>query len=76
MVFFKFYEISFLVDGAWGDWDPYGDCDSSTGIKIRTRLCDSPEQKNGGEACPGSPVESEDCPGKNCYLSTSLNFYC
>ena len=34
----------------------------------RTRVCDNPEPKNGGAACPGDSISYSDCYIKKCGL--------
>ncbi|XP_073244375.1 uncharacterized protein [Porites lutea] len=41
------------VDGGWGRWSDWTDCNRTCGIgmKSRTRKCDSPKPQNGGREC-------------------------
>ena len=46
-------QFIYLVDGGWGRWSDWTDCNRTCGIgmKSRTRKCDSPKPQNGGRAC-------------------------
>lgn len=43
------------IDGMWGTWGNFSDCDKSCGHgkRIRTRSCDSPSPRYGGKECAG-----------------------
>ncbi|XP_062577388.1 coadhesin-like isoform X1 [Saccostrea cucullata] len=52
------------LDGYWGDWSKWGNCSTSCGMagyRKRTRLCDNPVPKNGGNPCSGPDVEMRSC---------------
>ena len=70
--------ISILVDGNWGEWSNYGDCDKTCGTskKKRTRECNNPAKANGGMDCIGSEFEytaciTDQCPGANAFIFES-----
>merc|ERR1712098_534511 len=56
------------IDGNWGPWGPWSSCDSKTGMKKRTRKCDSPAPSKGGQPCPGSSTEEASCAGHSSSL--------
>ena len=71
VMFYKqfFHSINVLVDGQWGAWKDYGDCDSTCGrgIKQQKRICN---YKGNGNKCNGETVERkavkcfmDECPG-------------
>lgn len=51
-----------------------------TGFKIRTRTCDNPLPKHGGQYCTGSGLESfncsQNCDGMFIYFNTFLYLDC
>ncbi|VDL94587.1 unnamed protein product [Schistocephalus solidus] len=51
------------VDGVWGQWSPWTACSSpcGSGLRHRTRRCDSPPPSNGGKPCVGNAMEDELC---------------
>ncbi|XP_068167251.1 A disintegrin and metalloproteinase with thrombospondin motifs 3 isoform X2 [Antennarius striatus] len=55
-------------DGAWGSWSKYGSCSRScgTGVRFRTRQCNSPAPINGGQDCPGVNYEYQLCNTDDC----------
>ncbi|XP_066512792.1 A disintegrin and metalloproteinase with thrombospondin motifs 3-like [Hoplias malabaricus] len=55
-------------DGVWGTWTNYGSCSRScgTGVRFRTRQCNSPAPANGGQDCPGVNYEFELCNKEDC----------
>ncbi|XP_022801157.1 uncharacterized protein LOC111338874 [Stylophora pistillata] len=59
-----------VINGAWGAWGPWGTCSEkevcNRGIQLRTRQCNNPAPQNGGELCPGTGSESQECPKTNC----------
>ena len=71
-----------VVNGAWGQWGPWSACSETEfcnrGAQVRTRLCDSPAPQDGGELCPGTGSESQECPKTNCkgthFFSQYLKF--
>ena len=62
---FVFLFSFLLVDGGWGDWTVWGSCNTLTGKKTRSRVCNKPTPKNGGKACPrpSSEETTEGCEG-------------
>eukprot|EP00794_Sanderia_malayensis_P014216 gene14216-15699_t len=63
-------ECNVPVDGHWGRWSMWSDCDKScgTGKKTRTRQCNDPVPKHGGKQCQGVSTSSTDCIIKSCGL--------
>ena len=64
--------LFYLVHGEWGQWTPFSNCSKSEcgfGSILRTRECDSPANKYGGDPCPGVDAHErrgcnvEVCPG-------------
>uniref|UniRef100_W5KYR4 ADAM metallopeptidase with thrombospondin type 1 motif, 3 n=1 Tax=Astyanax mexicanus TaxID=7994 RepID=W5KYR4_ASTMX len=55
-------------DGAWGAWTKYGSCSRScgTGVRFRTRQCNSPAPSNGGQDCPGVNYDFQLCNTDDC----------
>ena len=51
------------IHGIWGPWSEYSLCSGSCGIgsMTRTRLCDSPAPKYGGEECVGDLIDKQPC---------------
>ena len=56
------------VDGVWGDWTSYSNCDVTCGdgMMTRTRSCDNPSPRNGGQPCPGGNSETIPCSEQPC----------
>ena len=54
------------VDGEWSTWSSWSVCSNrcGKGSQKRTRTCDSPGPKNGGQSCSGSPVQKKPCSTK------------
>ena len=52
-----------LVNGGWSDWGSWSNCDSRTGKRERSRLCNFPSPKNGGYGCSGNGQSQELCAG-------------
>lgn len=55
-------------DGNWGAWTPFGSCSRTcgTGVKFRTRQCDSPHPANGGRTCSGLAYDFQLCNPQDC----------
>ncbi|XP_069140374.1 uncharacterized protein [Argopecten irradians] len=51
------------INGEYGQWTAWGDCSvtCATGIKNRTRACDSPAPQYGGNDCVGDSSEATSC---------------
>ena len=60
------------VDGKWGSWESWGECNPATGTKSRSRDCDNPAPQNGGSSCPGDSEQTKDCK----IVPTILNRIC
>jgi len=63
-----------LVDGGFGVWGVFTPCSETCGkgTKSRTRKCNNPAPKNGGDECNGPVIENveckiKECPGKKTY---------
>lgn len=50
-------------DGGWSEWTEWSDCCSGAyrGYRNRTRICDNPPPRNGGQFCFGNDVDLEQC---------------
>ena len=60
----KFKVFFFLVDGAWSEWETWGECLKPCGVSrsIRRRTCDKPEPKYRGKPCNSSQAnETREC---------------
>ena len=64
--------MSFVVDGVWGNWTDWEQCNVTCGggWQLRTRVCDDP--KYGGAPCPGSDEDRQICNDFNCPGKTQL----
>ncbi len=69
----------FSVDGDWSTWTAWSGCSTNCGkgTQKRTRTCTNPTPVNGGQTCPGNPVQKrpcseEDCPGKRNLMSHEI----
>ena len=53
----------FLVDGGWSTWMAWSLCSKNCGHQeeVRTRVCNNPVQRNGGEYCTGHDIEVMPC---------------
>ena len=58
------------VDGGYNQWSMWSLCSATCGIgvKIRSRLCNSPPPRKGGKACSrlGKPYETVECDEGEC----------
>ena len=51
------------MNGNWGSWSSWT-INSGAGQKTRTRQCNNPTPKNGGQHCVGSSTDRATVPGK------------
>lgn len=62
--------ITDAVNGNWGSWGKWSACTEKVycnkGVITRSRKCDSPAPKNGGDFCEGLGGEENLCPTSNC----------
>ena len=61
---FNFSWILYIsVHGGWSIWDSWSSCSVTcgTGQKNRSRSCNNPEPKHGGNPCTGDASEIVDC---------------
>lgn len=58
------------INGHWGRWGSWGPCDADCGLgtHYRTRSCDDPPPKYGGNDCVGSSNSSQSCKLKSCGI--------
>nr|XP_023660300.1 SCO-spondin [Paramormyrops kingsleyae] len=49
------------VNGFWGSWSPWTQCDVCAGVSTRSRICSSPPARFGGLPCPGETRQSRGC---------------
>ena len=66
-----------LVHGGWSDWQNWGECSTSCsiGIRTRTRACNNPVPKYGGEHCSeagATNFESKICEASSCKGKASM----
>jgi len=63
------------VDGMWGSWSTWTDCDAACGNGQinRTRDCDNPAPQHGGAYCTGLDVDNSTCWNGTCYPSVIGN---
>ena len=76
----KFLNISFIIflslyifflapiNGHWGRWGSWGECSVTCGkgVHSRTRVCDDPAPKNGGDNCLGDSTIQQECSKISC----------
>ncbi|OWF43992.1 Transmembrane protein 2 [Mizuhopecten yessoensis] len=48
------------IDGWYSDWGEWGNCRPDM-TSVRTRTCDNPIPRNGGNGCRGPKTEAQDC---------------
>ncbi|KAL1417827.1 hypothetical protein MTO96_006084 [Rhipicephalus appendiculatus] len=53
------------VDGKWSEWSEWSGCNCD-GLRNRTRRCDSPPPRNGGDDCVGEALETQTCEDSMC----------
>ncbi|XP_070581750.1 hemicentin-1-like isoform X2 [Ptychodera flava] len=58
------------VDGNWGAWGPWQECSESCGegTQIRSRQCNNPAPRDGGQDCPQSDTQSRMCKVQLCSV--------
>ncbi|KAK2154968.1 hypothetical protein LSH36_252g01036 [Paralvinella palmiformis] len=49
------------VNGGWGSWTQWSDCNKKTKLQTRKRSCNNPTPKCGGQLCSGSSNETQSC---------------
>ncbi|CAC5422933.1 HMCN [Mytilus coruscus] len=56
------------VDGSWGGWSKWSECNAtcSGGIQTRTRICNNPYPSDGGSTCSGIAEQILICAEINC----------
>ena len=59
------------MNGNWGEWTAFGDCNASCGggNKTRYRECNNPEPSAAGEKCPNfedTSIDTEPCNLESC----------
>lgn len=69
-----------LVHGEWGIWNSWGACSVTcgyvNGTKERSRDCNSPAPRNGGDDCVGNSTDALVCDADPCTSkSTKLLFH-
>lgn len=75
---FNVWSIFFLVDGAWSEWEAWGECLKPCGVSrsIRRRTCDKPEPKYRGKPCDSSQAnETRECNLAKCTGKNFRNYY-
>ena len=68
------HKYLFAVDGGWGQWTEWPDCDKECngGYHTRTRVCDNPVPAYGGSECTSDgskesetqPCNTDPCTGR------------
>ncbi|KAJ8359231.1 hypothetical protein SKAU_G00157560 [Synaphobranchus kaupii] len=60
------------VPGGWGPWSAYSECSVTCGLgqSVRTRPCDSPAPRHGGQFCPGDSISTLIC---NTHIHCPVN---
>ncbi|XP_012272459.1 netrin receptor UNC5C [Orussus abietinus] len=55
--------LTVYVNGGWSSWSGWSECSvrCGRGLQKRTRTCSNPTPVNGGQTCPGSPVQRTEC---------------
>ncbi|KAI5606502.1 SCO-spondin, partial [Silurus asotus] len=49
------------VNGSWGFWSKWSECDACAGKSVRKRECNSPPARFGGLPCHGESIQSRGC---------------
>ncbi|XP_048245093.1 uncharacterized protein LOC124148984 [Haliotis rufescens] len=58
-----------IVNGGWSGWSLWSDCSATcgqTGLRSRSRHCDSPAPQHGGLDCKGETTQAEPCNRLQC----------
>ena len=67
------------IDGGWSDYEQWGACSATAcgmkGQKTRTRTCDNPVPKHGGNTCVGSVTETAVCEAPPCLVDGRWSNY-
>ncbi len=68
------------IDGNWGAWSEWSDCQSDCGVatRHRTRACIDPPPAHGGRGCEGDAEEYHDCKLDHCpseYFTRQKLYY-
>ena len=73
-----FCHLFLKANGGYGQWSGYGTCSKSCGggIRLRSRQCNNPTPKNGGDDCEklGPAKESRPCKTHACPTGKLLSF--
>ena len=64
------------VDGGYSQWSMWSICSATcgVGVKMRSRICNSPPPRKGGKKCSrlGKPYETAECNEGECPKSTYM----
>ncbi|KAL9959836.1 hypothetical protein ACROYT_G033194 [Oculina patagonica] len=65
------------IDGSWGNWGAWSACSKTcgNGTATRSRQCDKPHQQNGGGACVGPAIESQECFVQHCPVDGNWSMW-
>ena len=76
MIKILFTFILTLVNGNFGEWTSFLECNSTCGdgVQFRTRRCDNPPPAFGGEKCVGVYNESKSCMNNTPCPGNTLNY--
>jgi len=75
--FFTLTCVEAPINGGWGNWSEWGVCNHNTGLRTKTRRCDTPAPSNGGADCRGSSTHTAKCDEEQCDPSVdSENCVC
>ncbi|XP_061163025.1 A disintegrin and metalloproteinase with thrombospondin motifs adt-1-like [Saccostrea echinata] len=63
------------IDGGWGSWSTWTQCNMSCGggVRVRGRKCDTPFPRYGGQPCSGDDREAEDCNTNACSMDAGFS---
>ncbi|XP_052212308.1 SCO-spondin-like isoform X4 [Dreissena polymorpha] len=58
------------IDGEWGSWNAWSDCDKTCGdgVSFRLRKCDNPPPMYNGSLCAGKNIDIELCNSNTCSV--------